>query len=75
MLGDEQIVDVDLDRGTVFLPKRDDYTPVSSRALWDGEMTGTATGGKTRTSVRKEPRTDGKEGGSSLPGDLEVAVR
>ncbi|KAL1677794.1 hypothetical protein EV122DRAFT_290801 [Schizophyllum commune] len=67
VLGEEQIVDVDLDRGTVLLPKRDDYTPVGSRALWDGEMTGTATGGKARASVRKEPRTDGKE-------DYEVAL-
>jgi hypothetical protein len=33
--GDEQIVDVELDRGTVFLPLRKGYIPISARVLWD----------------------------------------
>lgn len=67
VLGDEQIVDVDLDRGTVFLPKRDDYTPVGSRTLWDGEL-GTVTEGNESTEKKgKQRRVDGRE-------DYEIAL-
>ncbi|KAL1748380.1 hypothetical protein HDZ31DRAFT_29694 [Schizophyllum fasciatum] len=67
VLGDEQIVDVDLDRGTVFLPKRDDYTPVGSRALWDAKAnTGDGANGGNQGQA-KQPRADGRE-------DYEVAL-
>ncbi|KAJ7176449.1 hypothetical protein C8R46DRAFT_1346497 [Mycena filopes] len=36
--GEEQIVDVELDRGTAFLPARSGYAPVNSRAIWDMDL-------------------------------------
>ncbi|KAJ6614809.1 hypothetical protein B0H10DRAFT_1950373 [Mycena sp. CBHHK59/15] len=33
--GEEQILDVELDRGTLFFPLRSGYMPVGTRALWD----------------------------------------
>ncbi|KAJ6519691.1 hypothetical protein C8R45DRAFT_31247 [Mycena sanguinolenta] len=33
--GDEQMVDIELDRGTVFLPLQMGYIPVGARVLWD----------------------------------------
>ncbi|KAF8896450.1 hypothetical protein BD779DRAFT_1796826 [Infundibulicybe gibba] len=36
-LGDEQIVDVELDKGISLMPMRTNYLPISSRALWDGD--------------------------------------
>ncbi|KAJ7160287.1 hypothetical protein C8R46DRAFT_1107631 [Mycena filopes] len=35
---EEQIVDVELDRGTAFLPVRSGYAPVNSRAIWDMDL-------------------------------------
>ncbi|KAJ6491775.1 hypothetical protein C8R47DRAFT_1271517 [Mycena vitilis] len=36
--GEEQVVDVELDRGTVFLPLRAGYIPINTRALWDMDI-------------------------------------
>ncbi|KAF7306427.1 hypothetical protein MIND_00433900 [Mycena indigotica] len=36
--GEEQMVDLDLHRTTVFLPQRTGYIPVHSRALWDMDI-------------------------------------
>ncbi|KAJ7071567.1 hypothetical protein C8F01DRAFT_440709 [Mycena amicta] len=36
--GEEQMVDLDLHRTTVFLPQRSGYIPTYSRALWEMEM-------------------------------------
>ncbi|KAF8213181.1 hypothetical protein K438DRAFT_1803521 [Mycena galopus ATCC 62051] len=38
VLGDEQMVDVELDRGTVFLPLQAGYVPISARVLWDIDL-------------------------------------
>ena len=34
-VGDEQVVDIELDRATVLMPIRKNYTPIDSKALWD----------------------------------------
>lgn len=34
-LGEEQIVDVELDRGTLFRAAQSGYIPINARALWD----------------------------------------
>ncbi|KAJ7275174.1 hypothetical protein B0H12DRAFT_1227698 [Mycena haematopus] len=36
--GDEQMVDVELDRGTVLLPLQTGYIPISARILWDMDL-------------------------------------
>ncbi|KAF7339579.1 hypothetical protein MSAN_02172400 [Mycena sanguinolenta] len=36
--GDEQMVDIELDRGTIFLPLQTGYIPVSARVLWDMDL-------------------------------------
>ncbi|KAH8829188.1 hypothetical protein DL96DRAFT_1790665 [Flagelloscypha sp. PMI_526] len=36
-LGEEQIIDVDLDQKTILLPTPLHYTPINSRVLWDRE--------------------------------------
>lgn len=41
VLGDENVVDVELDRSTVFLPVKTNYTPIGARALWDTDGQGT----------------------------------
>nr|GAT46034.1 predicted protein [Mycena chlorophos] len=38
--GEEQMVDLDLHRTTVFLPQRSGYMPIHSRALWDMDLEG-----------------------------------
>lgn len=48
VLGEEQMVDVELDRGTVFLPAQTGYTPVGSRLLWD--VVTSSRGGKKNKS-------------------------
>ncbi|KAJ6593395.1 hypothetical protein B0H19DRAFT_1246172 [Mycena capillaripes] len=36
--GEEQIVDVELDRGTMFFPLRTGYIPINARVLWDMDL-------------------------------------
>ena len=33
--GQEQVVDVELDKNTILMPRTDGYVPVGSRSLWD----------------------------------------
>jgi hypothetical protein len=37
VVGDEQIVDIELDRRTTILPKKADYPPVTSRVHWESK--------------------------------------
>jgi hypothetical protein len=46
VLGEEQVVDVELDRGTEFLPVRRDYVQIGARALWDRVGGGVGDGGR-----------------------------
>ena len=34
-VGDQQVVDIELDRATVLMPIRKNYTSIDSKALWD----------------------------------------
>jgi hypothetical protein len=45
--GDEQIVDIELDRRTIFLPKKADYHPVTSRIHWEYKDDGS----KSKTQI------------------------
>ncbi|KAJ7028420.1 hypothetical protein C8F04DRAFT_1119247 [Mycena alexandri] len=36
--GEEQVVDIELDRGTTFLPSRSGYASINSRAIWDMDL-------------------------------------
>jgi hypothetical protein len=33
-MGEEQVVDIELDKATVLMPVRRDYTPVDAKVLW-----------------------------------------
>ena len=34
-VGEEQVVDIELDKATVLMPIRTDYTPIDSKVLWN----------------------------------------
>jgi hypothetical protein len=63
-VGEEQVVDVELDKATILMPIQTDYTPIDSKALWNldvahGELNRTVDGSKRKNGAQDE-RTEGE---------------
>ncbi|TFK40120.1 hypothetical protein BDQ12DRAFT_484277 [Crucibulum laeve] len=52
--GEQQIVDIDLNKRTIIKPIRTDYTPVSSRVFWDLPSTGL----QSKPSITPAPKIE-----------------
>ena len=54
MQGEDQVVDIELDKGTMLKPIQSGYTPIGAKSLWDrtGDLCHTPEG-----SVKVEPQT------------------
>jgi hypothetical protein len=39
-VGEEQVVDMELDKATVLIPARTDFTPIDSKVLWNLDANG-----------------------------------
>jgi hypothetical protein len=63
-VGEEQVVDIELDKATVLMPIRTNYTPVDAKVLWNmgtgqhGPI-GSIDGNKVKDGAQAEP-TEGK---------------
>ena len=58
-MGEEQVVDIELDKATVLIPARTDFTPIDSKRLWDLG----ATGNRGSNGTVDDGKSDPTEGG------------
>jgi hypothetical protein len=63
-VGEEQVVDVELDKATILMPIQTNYTPIDSKVLWNldvvyRELNRATDGSEGKNGVQDEP-TEGE---------------